>query len=237
MLLTVVSVLLLSGGSVVYAKYFSQGARWGVAIASGVYFTANYAAEVAEDADADEFVEIPVGVAFQGSDLEYAFEVRNYENNLLFNEGNVEIPYSLSFWLGEDPGEANYYVTWENGAEMLNLRVGSENKVTIENQSVAGGAAIANEYIIGIATADSEHVTVPIYVEVETAPGAMIHKRLRGKMVLSGAGGSTQFLESYKFVVPRDTDDEAAQFAQIEGLSELSYEVRTAGGMAGEVTE
>ena len=35
----------LGGGGYVYAKYFSAAAQWGVAIASGVYLSANYAIE------------------------------------------------------------------------------------------------------------------------------------------------------------------------------------------------
>lgn len=233
LLISIAAILLLvSGGSYVYAKYFSERAQWGVAIASGVYFTANYASEK------EDFFETIVKSDYLGSNTQFTFEVRNYENNLLFNESDVVIPYSLSFWLGEEPVGAAYTVTWQDGEQSATLNVGEAQKVTIDGQSIAGGAAKAVEYVLRITvTTEEVHEAVPIYVEVQTAEGALVNKRLRGKMVLNNTAIPENYIESQGFIVPEETDPENVQFEQIQEQSGFSYEIRTVGEVADEVTE
>ena len=159
-------VLICGGGSYVYATYFSQSASEGIAIASGVYFTANYAVEVEEDSE--EYFESVV--RYTSGNLDIPFEVRNYENLLLFNESTVSIPYSVSFWVEELPEGATYQVTWDGTTKDL-----STTKITFENQVITGGSAFANKYIISISSGEA-HKSVPIFVEVQTAEGAMIKR-------------------------------------------------------------
>lgn len=220
-------LLFLAGGGYVYAKYYSQSARAGIAIASGIYFTANYAVSVEEDG---EFYESVVKSDYQGNEYSFNFEVRNYENNLLFNESGVDIPYSLSFWLGETPSGATYTVV-SNGAT-YELKEGEEEKIEITGQSVAGGSAMANSYVISIKPSDSTatHEAVPIFVEVKTGESSIVSKTLRGKMVLNNVERPVSFIESQGFILPdKTTDVTTVTFEQIEELSELTYEIRTVG--------
>lgn len=220
-------LLFLAGGGYVYAKYYSQSAQAGIAIASGIYFTANYAVSAETDG---EFFESVVKSDYQGNEYSFNFEVRNYENNLLFNESDVDIPYSLSFWLGEAPTGATYTVSF--GGTTSELQVGEANKVEITGQSIAGGSAMANSYAISIKPSDSTvtHEAVPIYVEVKTGEGSIINKTLRGKMVLNNVERPESFIESQGFILPNETTDTTTvTFEQIEELSELTYEIRTVG--------
>lgn len=228
-------------GSYTYAKYFSQSAQYGVAIASGVYFSANYAAE-SSDADSEEYFESVVNSNYGGSNYEFTFDVRNYENNILFNESGVSIPYSLSFWLGETPVGATYTVSWKDGEDtkQQTIGVGESNKNTIINQSISGGSASVVEYTIAIGgTATGViHASVPIYVEVRTDEGAIINKTLRGKMVLNNTKVPENYIESQEFVVSGQYADEAAKYVQIQKQAMLIYEIRTVGEVAaGDVTE
>ena len=221
----------LGGGGYVYAKYFSAAAQWGVAIASGVYLSANYAIEN------EDFFERVVKTDYAGGNYEFQFEVRNYENNLLFNESGVTVSYSLSFWLGEVPVGATYAVEWQN--QTYPIGVGQENKCTLTGQSIAGGSAMANRYIIKIvASSQTPHEAVPIYAEVKTDQGAVINKTLRGKMVLNNVSAPVSYIEEQGFIVPGEELEEAARYARIQELSELVYEVRTVGEVASdELTE
>ncbi len=232
---------LILGGGYTYAKYFSEGARWGVAIASGVYFSANYAAS-SSDAGSEEYFESIVNSNYMGSNYGFTFDVRNYENNILFNESGVTIPYSLSFWLGETPESATYTVSWKAGetTRQQTIGVGEANKVTIADQTIAGGSASVIEYTINIGVADSGvvHTAVPIYVEVWTDEGAIINKTLRGKMVLNNTAVPVNYIESQEFVVSGEYTEDAAKFTQIQKLAMLTYEIRTVGEVAaGDVTE
>ena len=230
----VLLALLFGGGNYVYARYFSESAKWGVAIASGVYFTANYAVEV-EDAEEDEvFFESVVNYAYSGQGYAFTFEVRNYENNLLFNESGVVLPYTVTLWLGEPSEDASYYVEYQDG-EKQQL---STDKLVIDGQSIAGGSAFANKYTISINTSDTSKKPLPIYVEVETGEGALVQKTLRGKMVFQKTTDAQSYIESQEFVVPEDISDDAEKFKRIQQMSMLTYEIRTVSDVVSdEVTE
>lgn len=209
------------GGGYVYAKYYSQSMQKGIAIASGIYFTSNYAVASGEN----EFFESIVKNGYNGQDTDFEFEVRNYENNMLFNESSVVIPYSLYFWLGEDPVDATYTVSCES--ETLTLGVGSNNKVGFEEQEITGGRAAANKYTIAVDVEEgAEHTSVPVFVEVMTDEGAVISKELRGKMIFSTVGLAESYIQAQGFTV---TD-----FNEIAGLSELTYEIKTVGTVVGD---
>ena len=246
---TILALLgIVAGGSYVYAKYFSESARWGIAIASGVYFTANYAADVTNtNADVEDngdvgtdtdtginnkdYFESVVNSSYAGSNYEFVFEVRNYENNLLFNESGVVIPYTVTFWLGEAPTNATYTVKWQQNEQECKNEITAENKITISNQSIGGGSAYANEYKIGITVEDTEvkHASVPIYVEVKTEDGAMINKTLGGKMILTNVELPKSYIESQGFVTPEEYTDDAEKFARLQKMAIFTYEVRTVG--------
>lgn len=246
---TILALLgIVAGGSYVYAKYFSESARWGIAIASGVYFTANYAADVTNtNADVEDngdvgtdtdtginnkdYFESVVNSSYAGSNYEFVFEVRNYENNLLFNESGVVIPYTVTFWLGEAPTNATYTVKWQQNEQECKNEITAENKITISNQSIGGGSAYANEYKIGITVENTEvkHASVPIYVEVKTEDGAMINKTLGGKMILTNVELPKSYIESQGFVTPEEYTDDAEKFARLQKMAIFTYEVRTVG--------
>lgn len=222
-LLVLLLFLGMFGGGYVYAKYYSQSVKNGIAIASGVYFTANYAvASTSED-----FFESIVKTGYQGTDTDFIFEVRNYENNMLFNESSVEIPYSLYFWLGEEPVDATYSVEYDG--EVKIMHVGETNKVGFSMHTIAGGRAAANKYTIKVDVAENKHTAVPIYVVVETEPGAVISSVLRGKMIFSTASLSESYIESQMFVVSMNVSTDEEKFKEIQKLAELTYEIKTVG--------
>jgi len=215
---------IIIGGGFVYAKYYSQSYQNGIAIASGIYFTANYAVEDTEEV----FFESVVSTIRQGDDFSFEFEVRNFENNLLFNESTVEIPYSLSFWLEKSPQGAVYSVTYGEETKIL-----AENKplnVTFSGHSITGGKAIANKYAISVDVEEGQkHTPIPVYVEVKTEAGAVISSVLRGRMVYSSSQHKESYIESQRFVVSDEAASDEMQFAEIQKMSGLTYEIRTVG--------
>lgn len=239
----------LAGGIYVYAKYYSISAKEGIAIATGVYFTANYAAASTTEMDengnqvqVEAFVESVVDSSYKGGDASFTFEIRNYENNLLFNTSNVDIPYTVEFWLGEEitDGAAYSVKVLETGASHI-LIAGEANRITIANQSIDGGAANANKYEISVdAPGDSGHVAIPVYVRAQTLSGSLINRTLTGKMILSSTDRTTSYIETNEFVVPEEVDrnDKAAKFEALEKQAAFTYEIRTAGAVtSGELTE
>lgn len=218
------------GGGYVYAKYYSQSVQNGIAIASGVYFTANYAVA---SADENDFFESIVKSGYQGTDTDYVFEVRNYENNMLFNESTVEIPYSIYFWMEEATNEASYTVEYEG--EIQALQPGKANKVGFAGHVITGGRAAANKYTIRVDVADNvKHTSVPVYVEVKTDAGSVISSELRGKMIFSTTAQAESYIESQGFVTSTNATTDSQKFAEIQKMAELTYEIRTVGTVTGE---
>lgn len=219
----------LSGGTFVYAKYYSLSAKEGIAIATGVYFTANYA----HDADG-EFVENLVNIGYKGGDASFTLEVRNFENNLLFNTDNVDIPYTVEMWLENAPSDGTkYYINVGNNVSdaKQEVGIGEVNKVTISDQSITGGAARANFYYISLSGAPADHVAIPIYVRIQTLEGSLINRTLTGKMLLSGSAKTESKIESQGFVIPEEPAEQAA-FERLKSQSAFTYEVLTVGSVA-----
>ncbi len=228
--------IFMTWGGYVYGKYYAQSYQNGIAIASGVYFTANYAVEVESETEA--FIESVVNTTYQGKDFNFEFEVRNYENNLLFNESTVVIPYSVMFWLEEAPEGATYTV--EYNGETKTLSAGEPAEATFSMHGIAGGSAMANVYTISADVADdAEHEPIPVYVEVKTEASSVINSTLKGKMVFTKSQKAENYIESQQFVVSKEVNSDDEKFAEIKNMSGLTYEIRTVGEVSGDsgVTE
>lgn len=219
-------IIVSSLGYATYAKYFSQSAKAGIAVASGIYFTANYAVHTEEEV----FFESIVNSNYTGGTFNFNFEVRNYENNLLFNESSVVIPYSVSFWLGEQPTNATYTVRKAEGLAE-EIRYGDENKITISGQSIAGGAARTDIYTISISVIGGEgvHTAVPIYVQVVTEDGAIVNRNLCGKMILNNIARPENFIEAQQFVLRDFSGTDEEKYTELLKQTEFMYEIRTVG--------
>lgn len=223
-----VIVLGLTSGTYVYAKYYSLSAKEGIAIATGVYFTSNYA----HDADG-EFVESLVNIGYKGGDASFTLEVYNYENNLLFNTDNVNIPYTIELWLESAPTDgAEYSVSVGEGVNDTKQVLGADagSPIRIEDQSIAGGSARENSYSISL-SAPQDHTAIPIYVRIQTLEGSLINRTLTGKMLLSGSAKTESKIESKGFVIPKEPA-ELSEFERLNTLSAFTYEVLTVGSVA-----
>lgn len=216
------------GGGYVYAKYYSQSVQNGIAIASGIYFTSNYAVV---SADENDFFESIVKTGYQGNDTDFVFEVRNYENNMLFNESSIEIPYSIYFWLEGTPEGAVYTVEYEETIQTLS----AGDKVGFQGHVITGGRAAANKYTIKVDVADGvKHTSVPIYAEVITDAGSVISSELRGKMIFSTDTHASSYIESQMFVTSANVSSDAEKFAELQKSAELTYEIKTVGVVTGD---
>lgn len=235
--------LLLAGGRYVYAKYLSQSARRGVALASSIYFTSNHAASSQTDAGGSDLYDMTdafVSVAESVDDRNYNFqvEIRNYENILLFNSSNAEIPYRVELWLAGDPKEGDQYtVTYtekhRNGGELVTEEQQTKNlskteKVSIDN-ILPGGQALSDDYTIKVTLSDEN--PVPIYVVAKTKEGALLSETLKGKIMLQKSADTGDFLKTFGFTIPSGSEEDA--FLTLQKQSEFSYKITT-GGINGE---
>ncbi|MDD2971682.1 MAG: hypothetical protein PHE02_06075 [Lachnospiraceae bacterium] len=223
-LVALAAVCLYSVG--LFAKYYAQSAKPGIAVATGVYFTSNYAAS------GTDFTESLIRKEFTSGSCSFTLQVRNYENNLLFNDTNISIPYTMSLWTEDAHTNAEYKVAYLLGEESKSFPIGTkESKTVIQNRQIEGGAPMAHNYEITITDHNDMKSAVPIYVEITTESGALIQKTLTGKITLEGTQEVKDFISSSSFVVPNETSDmkDPQKIEAIAREVSLTYEIRTVG--------
>ncbi len=236
--IALVSAAFLSTGYLIWAKYYSQSSKQGMAIASGIYFTANFAGEVAtEDAEPPESVVLN---NYSGTSTTYTFEVRNYENNLLFNGDGMEIDYDIYFWMEENPAEegVSYSVTNETTNEDAKPLAGTSSSAPISftGNQIGGGSAIKQNYRINIVVENEaiSHKPLPVYVMVKTKDNAIIHKILKGKMTMTtSSAGAESFVQTSGFQYPIGMSQQNKFDTEIKPALQksagLTYEIQTVG--------
>lgn len=129
---TVLACLAVVGVSfTVYSKYYKTGFNKGMATASGFYFNSNLMASVdglnvlsEEDVHniPDDVLESVIissnPTAWQGEKpLDFTVEVRNYDNQLLYNDKDLDVEYEILFMLMDKPVRADYLVQPDGSAE------------------------------------------------------------------------------------------------------------------------
>lgn len=129
-------------GGISYAKYYASKYRHGIAVASGLYFNSNKLYTNQGDTtnipgiDTSGMMANVNGRKWTGGDLIFDIEVRNYDNNLLFNDSNLNVEYEICFMLTENPAGATYSVGKMEGSSETGVQA-----LTRKNQVVkfAGG--------------------------------------------------------------------------------------------------
>lgn len=120
-----IAIACLLAGAVsitVYSKYYKTGYNKGMAIASGFYFSSDYMKEVdmqdvssIEDLmEKDEVISIlPITAndkTWSDTSFQFAIDVRNYTNQLLYNDEDLNVSYTVEFALLDEPQGAIYEV-------------------------------------------------------------------------------------------------------------------------------
>lgn len=226
LLLPVALFLVLGIGAV--AKYVASNAESGVAVASAIYFTANYAGTANEEGTDDALANI-VGVPYllrAGGYSTFYFEVRNHENMLLFNDKDVEIPYEVYFWLAEEPKAGqSYIVSYLDGEPKTTTLTADRNAALHIQGTLKGGAALSDQYGISITAADGE--AVPIYVVVKSSY-VSLSKVLKGKIqVITQEVEEEEFIRSMGFVDKNENILTDPVPSHVSEMSELFYYINT----------
>lgn len=228
--------LLLSGGYYVYAKYLAQSVQRGITIASSIYFTSNYASPSQTDVNdmSDALVSAAQSVETSGREYDFNVEIRNYENILLFNSSNAQIPYTVEFWLADAEAAGDTYQvtatvktkkadgTFEEQRENKSF---TQDRAATFSNILTGGEALSDDYEIQVNAPSGK--AAPIYVRVKTADGALLTELLKGKIVLQTRSDDGEFLKSFGFNVNGDTEKE--QFQYLQKQSEFNYKIITGG--------
>ena len=233
----VLAVCIVTG--TVVAKYYSSKYRPGIAVASGFYFNSNRLLKVpgdTRDITAINTTGMMVNVngdKWSGGNLYFDIEIRNYDNNLLFNDSNLNVGYEICFYLLGEPVGATYYAQDIDGTEKM---LSADHVVKFNNGYLPGGTLSKDSYRIRINLTNG-NIYEPVKVLVvayPTSPDYLANtqnqeQRLVG--LFEGVYSETYMqVEDAYFLVEDDTDyNDSSWSDKVEDLSGLIFNIKTKG--------
>ena len=240
------------------AKYYAYRAEKGITVASAFYFNSNKLSKMELPGPATEdwvvnnmsIVGIPVTVnqdKWTGGDCIFTVEVRNFDNNLLYNEAGLDVGYVIYFRLIGAPQGASYKITSsKDNITPLGSYAGAKEQFLSNDGDIVrckgtlgSGRAISDEYQIHVNTTGSEmkynndeaakvvavaYPTSPSYIVNETASehrlvGVFQAKISAPNMTIANSRFAIQTTDSY------NTD----WLAEVNTQTGLIYNIQTGG--------
>lgn len=182
------------------AKYFAYRSEKGITIASAFYFNSNKLSKMELPGPATEdwvvnnmsIVGIPVTVnqdKWTGGDCIFSVEVRNFDNNLLYNEAGLDVGYVIYFRLVGTPQGASYTITSsEDNITLLDSHSGASRR-SLETDgdivkckgTLKSGSAMSDVYDIRIDTTgaatkyDNDEAAKVVVVAYPTSPSYIVN--------------------------------------------------------------
>lgn len=229
---TILFIFLFLGSSVgIYGKYYSVKSNKGVTTASGLYFTSNLIKEIKESG---EYQDIYNNNSWNGSGTyQFNLQVRNYENQLLYNDENLTISYDITFeLLGSEDGYQYKVSKNDESAKSLNTK----SSIVYKDVLLGGGQMLANHFTVSVVAPDnasSRFTSRGIKVTaVPVSPDYMANaKKLGGILYATTVVGTYQM--SYQFEAEASLSDEEQWTDQdkalLDSYSALPWTLATTG--------
>lgn len=138
-------LLFCLAGGILLAKYYAERSNKGVATASSLYFSSNLLKNV-QKLNENDYPVVYNTSAWDGTDpYVYNLEIRNYQNQLLYNDQNLDIQYDISFQLVNETDGGTYQITYQNESKTITDGTGCSFSATLK-----GGQATENNFTISI---------------------------------------------------------------------------------------
>lgn len=236
--LIVCSIMLMLAGSAVFAKYYSMQKQKGVAISSEFYFGSNILKKgvVLDESGVPESMAPYVktnGWSAGSSGSTVQIQVRNCDNNLLYNDSNIEIHYDVYVMLKETAtnGIKYYLQIGQNSTDITGYT--SPTKV-YSDQILPGGEVIEQNYVLRYVNGEaSAEPPKDVYLWiVPTRPAYISETQYTMGACISLVTASDTFTFESGFDIdlePGNTNLTDAQKALIQTQAGLVYNVATTG--------
>lgn len=259
---TVLACLVVVGVSfTVYSKYYKTNYNKGMATASGFYFNSNYMASVAElrgmtpmteeemrDIDQDILNSVIISTN-NGSWTEgvctFNVQIRNYDNQLLYNDKDLNVKYQVNFMLLGAPEGARYSVARDDQRISLEWNDGEPNVASFDGE-LAGGKLSIDSYQLEItptsgSSSDDEYKpTDVLMVAYPTGPDFLEDTKVIAGILRANYEEGEFSLNGSKFLVCDKRDYQNAsdneKKAVILGESAYVFQLYTSGTFSGSGT-
>lgn len=245
--------LILAGVSItVYSKYYKTGYNKGVAGAAGFYFASNYMAELEkEDQDITNVEELSKDlsrVSIKASDSAWtsnsnpgeavrgtcviSVNINNYINPLFYNDGGLNVSYTVEFILLNEPEKVKYGI--RQGTTGAYQTLGKA--VTAYTGELEGGKQFSDTYQIQVEIEDVMDYT-PARILALAYPTAPSYVQKTGKIagiITAEYTASKLEITEQKFTIEEELEDLEKNGGKwkeaLKEYSGLEYLVRTTGG-------
>lgn len=245
----IIAVLIIAAGimvSTVIAKYYAYKSEPGIAVASAFYFSSNKLEKLNGATDKDSILtmdtsNLAVSVnenKWVSGECLFPIEIRNYDNNLLFNEKDLDAEYEICFRLIGVPAGAEYVAAkTENGNIVERQQLTVDNGVVYFTGKLEGGTLAGDEYQLIVTLTDGQAYDDSVKVLVVAYPTKPDYlysadeqeHRLVG-LFQGHLSEAEMDIESADFIVQSDTDyNETSWRDKVQGLSGLIFNVKTNG--------
>lgn len=151
-------VLLCAAGGNLFAKYYAGQKNKGVGVASSLYFSSNVLKDV-DDSDATTYPLIFNKESWDGTgSCSIEVDIRNFENQLLYNDRNLDITYNISFSLVSDTDGGSYSVTYMDASDQQEIKdiTKSSADATFSDYTLSGGSLERHVFKVNVTRPDSE---------------------------------------------------------------------------------
>ena len=248
--------LLVAGVSfTVYSKYYKTGYNPGMATASGFYFSSNYMAAsteimgksmevIARDYQDNVLVSTNES-SWNGTDA-YTFPiyVRNYDNQLLYNDKDLNVEYEVSFMLIDYPTGATYTIKKAGDEQAQSLGwTGGKGEIRTFRGTLAGGKPIYDTYELSVSLLTTvQDVYTParvLMVARPTGPSFLANTKWIAGILKADYEEKEFRIEKSGFAISMQEDKwtETGWDAEVEKEAGYVYQLYTTGSYTGGGTQ
>lgn len=232
-------IAIIASGVNTFAKYYSQQRQKGVAMASNFYFSSDILAKgvkVDENGPVSGFAEYPMSGKWNkgGTSSSYTFNIRNFENNLLYNDDNLNVKYNVYFKL-EKEEQDGIECTISDGQYTTTVSTTTgymKNGDNIKEYSLDGGSAKNQTFTVSYKHNAGSEYPVGLYIwVVPTAPDYISRESytLGAKVKLSESVSAFSLTGEFDLGLSSSDDFTEADKELITEQSGFVYKISTSG--------
>lgn len=228
----------------VLGKYYASRFNKGVAVASNVYFNSDKLVkstgitdigDIINDSDSINKINVFTNSgSWASGNLLLNFDIRNFDNSILYNESNLDIGYNIEFVLLDEPLGAQYEIIPPEGDRQLLAEKGS--RISMEG-TIVGGRLDSKMYGISMTmtSRDDFKAARVLVLAYPVSPGYVYRDKAEPqeyRLLGIFQGHPTDLnitIEEACFKVQKDVGYETACKSKIEDLSGYIYNIKTAG--------
>lgn len=201
-------VLLCAAGGNLFAKYYAGQKNKGVGVASSLYFSSNVLKNVASTEDTKDYPMIFNKEAWDGTgECEIEVDIRNFANQLLYNDENLNITYEIKFSLTDLSSDGTTYtVSDTSGTNTESKSITGDATACTFNKVLNGGKPDQHPFKIKVqrpdtASGSTDYTSAKIKVVAKPVSPSYVQK----SYTLGGIVCATSITAGYSFTAGFDS--------------------------------